>query len=131
MDRVRGRTPRLRIGAVARRFGAAVGVAALVVNGGVWAPVAVAAPGSVVVFGGPSVSLPREITVGPDGALWFANWGSDSIGRITTSGVISSFTGPGVDAPWGITTGPDGALWFTNDGNDSIGRITKIGRAHV
>ena len=34
--------------------------------------------------------LPRHITAGPDGALWFAN-SVGTIGRITTDGVVSEF----------------------------------------
>ena len=64
---------------------------------------------------------------GPDGALWFTNVVSNSIGRITTAGVVSNYTGPGINDPEGITVGPDGALWFTNWGNGSIGTITTAG----
>ncbi len=46
------------------------------------------------------------ITTAPDGALWFIN-GSDSIGRITTSGVVTTFIRPklinqvtGVPSTW-------------------------------
>ena len=57
------------------------------------------------------------------------NFGDQSIGRITTSGLVSSYTGNGIDEPFDITTGPDGALWFVNDaqGRSSIGRITTDG----
>jgi streptogramin lyase len=34
---------------------------------------------------------PSEIVAGPDGALWFTNYGQDSIGRITTGGKVSLF----------------------------------------
>ena len=70
---------------------------------------------------------PYGITLGPDGALWFTNLGTNSIGRITTSGVVSNFTDPTISEPDWITVGPDGALWFTNFGNNSIGRITTSG----
>ena len=33
-----------------------------------------------------AVSQPAEITVGPDGAIWFTEEGGNKIGRITTSG---------------------------------------------
>ena len=63
------------------------------------------------------------MTAGPDGAVWFTNEGSASIGRIDQNGNVTTFTGPGIDIPFGIVEGPDGALWFTNHGNSSIGRI--------
>ena len=59
-----------------------------------------------------TVSVPSDITSGPDGALWFTNTTGNSIGRITVLGAIQVFTGVGIDKPVGITKGPDGALWF-------------------
>ena len=67
------------------------------------------------------------MTAGPNGALWFTNYGSNTIGEITTTGTVSNFTDPSISKPIDITTGPDGALWFTNQGNNSIGRITTGG----
>jgi streptogramin lyase len=86
-------------------------------------------------YSAPSIEGPSGITVGPDGALWFPNFGNDSIGRITTAGVVSNYTDPSIVNPGGITAGPDGALWFTNEGTEtetgavgvSIGRITTAG----
>src|SRR5205807_1617108 len=57
---------------------------------------------------------PIELTVGPDGNLWFTERSGNHIGRITPAGVITEFTVPTVGvSPWGITTGPDGNMWFT------------------
>ena len=75
----------------------------------------------------PGIALPRGITTGPDGALWFTDYGNDTIGRITTTGAVSEFSSPDIDGPIGITSGPDGALWFTNQANNTIGRITTSG----
>jgi streptogramin lyase len=58
-------------------------------------------------------SLPTSITVGPDGALWFAEIGANKIGRITTSGAITEFSLPSGESLSNITKGPDGNLWFT------------------
>ncbi|MEZ5141913.1 MAG: hypothetical protein R2726_05255 [Acidimicrobiales bacterium] len=72
--------------------------------------------------------MPRGITAGPDGNLWFTNYGSSTIGRITPAGVVSSFASPGsISGPSGITAGPDGNLWFTNEWGYSIGRISTTG----
>jgi virginiamycin B lyase len=73
-------------------------------------------------------TVPNGITAGPDGALWFV--GTNSIGRVTTSGNISLFPVPSTDPSPGlqsITTGPDGALWFTDPASSFIGRITTSG----
>jgi streptogramin lyase len=75
----------------------------------------------------PDGYTPQGIAAGPDGALWFAEYGK-TIGRITTAGVITEFpvpTGGGL-GPNQIAAGPDGALWFTCP-YSQIGRITTAG----
>jgi virginiamycin B lyase len=73
-------------------------------------------------------SYPAEITSGPDGALWFAEYDANKIGRITTSGLITEYPVPTANSyPLGITVGPDGALWFTEEQANKIGRITAAG----
>ena len=74
---------------------------------------------------------PGSLTLGPDGALWFAfhkAWsgaptGFDGVGRVdpTTGGVQLASTDPYV--PSDIAFGPDGALWFVDTGANVIGRI--------
>ncbi|MDA4896616.1 Virginiamycin B lyase, partial [Streptomyces sp. MS2A] len=59
-------------------------------------------------------AFPSFITRGADGALWFTQNQSGSIGRITADGDISEYPLPQEQSgPVGITAGPDGALWFT------------------
>lgn len=71
---------------------------------------------------------PSEITAGPDGALWFTEYISNKIGRITTAGAVTEYTVPTPNSgPYGITTGPDGALWFAENFSNQIGRITTTG----
>jgi virginiamycin B lyase len=74
-----------------------------------------------------STEIPRAITTGPDGALWFVE-ADNTIGRITTSGSITDYPVPQrkFHEVEDITAGPDGALWFT-DTDDYIGRITTGG----
>jgi uncharacterized repeat protein (TIGR01451 family) len=73
-------------------------------------------------------SLPTEIVQGPDGNLWFTEFGANQIGRLTPSGVLTEFPIPSPQSgPYGITPGPDGNLWFTEFNNGSIGRITPTG----
>jgi virginiamycin B lyase len=76
---------------------------------------------------------PTGITLGADGALWFAvGQSSDAaIGRITTGGDITSRPLPvAASDPFVITPGPGATLWFTEialggDG-DRVGRISDI-----
>lgn len=76
----------------------------------------------------PNSTSPGAIALGPDGALWFAEYGAagSSIGRITTAGVISSFS-TSSNIPNYIATGSDGALWFTIYRGQNLGRLTTGG----
>ena len=58
--------------------------------------------------------LPTEIAEGPDGNMWFTEFGSANIGKITPSGQVTQYPVPGGDNPDGITEGPDGNMWFTD-----------------
>jgi virginiamycin B lyase len=65
---------------------------------------------------GTDVNQPMGITVAA-GALWFANRGNSTIGRISTAGALSSYPEAAGALPYlnpaAITTGPDGAVWFS------------------
>jgi len=72
-------------------------------------------------------SWPENITVGPDGALWFTEYYQKQIGRITTSGKATEFQMPYPDDVEAIATGSDGNLWITEPGANNIGRLTPGG----
>ncbi len=79
---------------------------------------------------------PGEITVGPDGAIWYV--GILTLGRIAPGGEITSFTLPDSSATTfdnDLTSGPDGAIWFTRhiarSDDDLTSRSGKIGRIPV
>jgi streptogramin lyase len=100
-----------------------------------------------------SDGVPRDITAGPDGNLWFTatrltNSGRIGwIGRITLGGQVTEFPLPNQVTnlqPTSITKGPDGNLWFVLYGDTSlfapgpgsaipgqIGRITAGGVVKV
>jgi hypothetical protein len=72
--------------------------------------------------------VPAGITRGPDGALWFAEYGGGKIGRVTTAGDVREFAIPtAASGPQKIAVGSDGALWFTETDANKIGRITVAG----
>jgi len=58
-------------------------------------------------------SVPFDITVGPDSALWFSEEQGFLVGRIDTAGNIQEFAQGINNAPHRITTGPDGNIWFS------------------
>lgn len=70
-----------------------------------------------------------DITLGPDGNLWFTpNDDSNMIGRISPDGTITDFSLPTYNShPLDITSGPDGNLWFTESTVNKIGRVTPSG----
>ncbi len=72
------------------------------------------------------------ITVGADGALWFAETGANQIGRISTDGAVSEYpilTEDAMEDAQGIVgLGPDGAIWFSEDRANKLGRITPDGK---
>ena len=81
-----------------------------------------------------TAGVPRAITSGPDGNLWFTEtiFGPDSqqgeIGRISPAGVLTEFTALSENTqPGAITTGPDHNLWFTDDVVSQVGRISTDG----
>jgi virginiamycin B lyase len=87
--------------------------------------------GSITEFAIPTPdALPEGITLGPDGALWFAEYNVGNIGRISTSGQVSEYPiGRTLPEPTGIAAGSDGALWFNERSlNDPMGRITTSGQ---
>lgn len=75
-----------------------------------------------------TLAAAHDITVGPDGNLWFTENVGHKIGRITTDGAISEFDIlTTFRAPESITQGTDGHLWFTEPLDGKIGRISTDG----
>jgi streptogramin lyase len=73
---------------------------------------------------------PESITAGPDGNVWFTEFWTSRIGRLTPSGILTEFPTPTPgSAPRGIVAGPDGNLWFTetNRTHVAIARVTPDG----
>ncbi len=75
-------------------------------------------------------SHPRDITSGPDGALWFTEGTALKVGRMTLGGVFSEYPVPGqYPAPWAIASGADGNLYFSDIGSfdEAFDQITTGG----
>lgn len=54
-----------------------------------------------------------DVVEGPDGNMWFADYGNFKLGRITKTGTVTEFAlNPGA-SPDGIAVGPDKNFWIT------------------
>ena len=86
---------------------------------------------AVVEFGGLSTGADAQaITAGPDGNIWFLEFGTNSVGRITPSGAVTEFPlPPGLQLTQRqgeeLTAGPGGDLYFLT--NSGIARMTTAG----
>jgi virginiamycin B lyase len=70
---------------------------------------------------------PFGITIGPDGAVWFAEFQADAVGRVDANGNTTHVTGMTAGAgPRYVTGGPGDTLWFTEDTGNRVGRVTGI-----
>lgn len=103
----------------------------LAVAGLVVVPAAPAAADTGEIFtfpvpGGASAH-PEGVTLGRDKNVWFTEFGSNKVGRITVNGTVTMFSPAGVQRPRGIVSGPDGRIWFTSGDNNRIYRMASNG----
>lgn len=70
---------------------------------------------------------PFGITFATDGAYWFAQFASNTIGRMTTDGQVTTLAGlsPGA-GPRHIAVGAGNTLWVSLQGTNKIARITGV-----
>ncbi len=86
-------------------------------------PLASTTPAQITEFSA-GTGDPYQTVLGPDGAIWFAEFFTNKVGRIATDGTLLEFTVPTAFASLtGITTGPDGAIWFTEENQGKVGKI--------
>jgi streptogramin lyase len=72
-------------------------------------------------------SQPYDIVTGPDGNMWFTEYGTAKIGRTQMSGSMTEFALPsGYSKPQHITAGPNGVLWFTALGGANMYALGEI-----
>ena len=68
---------------------------------------------------------PSSFVAGPDGAEWFTDFNTNSIGRVTEDGYVTEYPLPTANAdPAQIVVGPDGNLWFVETAANQIGMIS-------
>ena len=69
-----------------------------------------------------------DVTVGPDGAVWFTE-SSGKIGQLSpVTGALTELDPSPGTGPILITSGPDGNLWFSVDRSFDIERMTPTGQ---
>jgi virginiamycin B lyase len=71
----------------------------------------------------------QGMAVGPDGNLWFCEYGANKIGRLTPGGTFTEFpiTTTPDSGPFDITAASDGNLYFTEYLASKVGKITTSG----
>ena len=73
----------------------------------------------------------HEITIGPDGNLWFTQQLQGQLGRLTPSGQITLYsTGVG-SGPHGIEFDKQGRLWITRQFSNTISQVEIKGTVHI
>ena len=85
---------------------------------------------TVTLFANPGDDATGIAASPTDHSLWFANFFTSTIGRITTGGTITDrLSAPWLTYPHGITRGGDGALWFTTANWTLLGRVDTVTRS--
>ena len=80
---------------------------------------------------GADLGSTHEITLGPDGNLWFTQQTQGELGRLTPSGQITLYsTGVG-SGPHGIGFDKEGRLWITRQFSNTISEVDIKGTVHI
>jgi virginiamycin B lyase len=70
---------------------------------------------------------PFGLTLGPDDAVWFAEFQANAVGRVDAAGNTTHVTGMTAGAgPRYVATGPGNTVWFTEETGNRVGRVVGI-----
>lgn len=70
---------------------------------------------------------PFGVVFGTDNAFWFAQFASNTLGRLTTTGQYTELGGfPANSGPRQITAGRNSTLWVTLDNANRVARVTGV-----
>lgn len=73
-------------------------------------------------------AAPADISIGPDGALWFTEPGLRHVAEITRDGTVTEYSAGISAAPADITAAQHlESMWFTEPGADAVARISPSG----
>ena len=70
---------------------------------------------------------PFGVALGPDGAVWYAEFQASAVGWVNAAGTTGEVTGMSAGAgPRYVATGPGNTVWFTEETGNRVGRVTGI-----
>jgi virginiamycin B lyase len=80
--------------------------------------------GAVKAFDLPgAASVPSDVAVGPDNAVWFLEYRADALGRLVGDAIQEFPVGEQGAGLSGLAVAPDGAVWFGMLRQGSLGRL--------
>jgi virginiamycin B lyase len=80
--------------------------------------------GAIKAFDLPSAaSVPSDVAIGPDNAVWFLEYRTNTIGRLVGEGIQEFPVGDPAAALSGLAVAPDGSVWFGMLSEGSLGRL--------
>jgi virginiamycin B lyase len=69
---------------------------------------------------------PFGVAFGTDGAYWAAQFATNNVGRVTTTGAYSTLAFSANSGPRHLAPGPNNTLWVTLDLAEKVGRVTGV-----
>lgn len=78
----------------------------------------------VAFFGG---NGPYFETFDAQGNLYFANYSTWTVSKVTPAGAVSTFVTSGLVNPWGLAFDAAGNLYVSNNGNNTVSKVTPQG----
>ncbi len=69
---------------------------------------------------------PTGVAFGADQAYWFAQFGTNDLGRLTPDGAYSTLPIAANTGPRQLTGGPNNTLWVTLDTSDKVARVSGV-----
>ena len=78
------------------------------------------------------LDTPTGISTAPDGTIWVADTGNNSIQKMTPNGTWTRYRTAVVifRQPWGVTVAPDGSIWVADSGNDRVVKMASDGTVY-
>ena len=82
---------------------------------------------TVSTFVGSGLDDPAGLAFDAAGNLYVANYGNNTISKVTPAGAVSTFVSSGLNDPAGLAFDAAGNLYVANYGNNTISKVTPAG----